>query len=291
MITSTNNTKGQDAALRLVRSGKNVFITGAGGVGKSYIIDQIRRCLPDAAITSTTAISAGNIGGVTLNSWAGLGLGLETPSKMFSKMNERKRHKIRGADALLIDEVSMLHPDTMEKCDELLQKVRGSAEPFGGLQVIAVGDFFQLPPVETRRGVPTRYAFDCDSWGALDFATAHLTEIIRQKDKQFQDILNAIRVGDVSEADLAPLFARTVSDVDRREGDFTSLRRAQLETSEQAAGEDIHLHVHRHRAGLLPEGEQAGEDAGAEARGAVPLPDQQRATLQWQRGGGGRVRR
>lgn len=223
MATGTNNTKGQDDALRLVRSGKNVFITGAGGVGKSYLIDQIRHYLPDAAITSTTAISAGNIGGVTLNSWAGLGLGLETPSKMFSKMNERKRHKIRGTDALLIDEVSMLHPDTMEKCDDLLQKVRSSAEPFGGLQVIVVGDFYQLPPVETRRGVPTRYAFDCDSWGALDFKTAHLTEIIRQKDKEFQDILNAIRVGDVSEADLAPLFARTISDVDRREGDFTSL--------------------------------------------------------------------
>ena len=124
---------------------------------------------------------------------------------------------------LLIDEVSMLHPDTMDKCDELMQKVRGNGKPFGGLQVIAVGDFFQLPPVETRRGVATKYAFDCAAWRALDFVSAQLTEIIRQKDKQFQDILNAIRVGDVGDVDLSPLFDRGIREPAAREGDFTAL--------------------------------------------------------------------
>lgn len=222
-MTAGGNTKGQEEALRLVRSGRNVFITGAGGVGKSYLIDQIRCIFPDAAITSTTAISAGNIGGVTLNSWAGLGLGLESPAKMYSKMAERKRGIIRYAQVLLIDEVSMLHPDTMDKCDELMQKVRGNGKPFGGLQVIAVGDFYQLPPVETRRGVATKYAFDCAAWRALDFVAAQLTEIIRQKDKQFQDILNAIRVGDVSDVDLSPLFDRGIREPAARKGDFTAL--------------------------------------------------------------------
>jgi ATP-dependent DNA helicase PIF1 len=216
------NTAGQEAALQSVESGNNTFITGAGGVGKSYLIDQIRS-MNGTAVTSTTAISAGNVKGVTLNSWAGLGLGLESANRMFTKLSAARKANIRRADRLVIDEVSMLHPDLMGKCDDVLQRVRGDDSPFGGLQVIAVGDFFQLPPVETRRGVDTEYAFECETWESLDFNFCELTEMMRQDDEEFQTILNAIRCGELDGVDLNPLLDTYIESPNYRKGEFTRL--------------------------------------------------------------------
>lgn len=149
----------QQTALDRIREGNNVFITGPGGVGKSFMIDAIRTQF-DCAVTSTTGISAANIGACTLHSWAGIGLGQDTAARIANKMGLVKRIQIQQTNRLVIDEVSMLHPNLLTKLDEVFRRVRGNEEPMGGLQVIFVGDFYQLPRLMTtgETGTPTTHS-------------------------------------------------------------------------------------------------------------------------------------
>lgn len=190
-------TPSQQKALDLCLAGGNVFITGPGGVGKSHLIRRIIS-LMRVTPTSTTVISAANIGGESLHSTLGLGLGVETAERCVAKMSKFRRAAVSTIRTLLIDEISMASPDLLDLCDQVLRLIFGSEKPFGGLQVIVVGDFFQLPPVEP--GVKkARYAFQSPIWEALEFTTVKLTENMRQEDAGFFELLNGVRTGDLEE--------------------------------------------------------------------------------------------
>ena len=149
-------TKKQDLAKAMLK-GQNVFITGPAGTGKSFIIFYFLSKLQlmgvdkdEIAVTSTTGISASLIGGITLHSFAGIGLGNKDFEYYYDVIMNKdyfKRKKWRKCKVLIIDEVSMLSPRLFELLDCLARKIRKKQLPFGGIQIILLGDFCQLPTV------------------------------------------------------------------------------------------------------------------------------------------------
>ena len=198
---------------------RNLFITGGGGVGKSYLIGQLQKELP-LVITSTTGISAVNIEGQTIHSWAGIGIADKPIAKVVDfilndKRGKQKRRDIWAADYLVIDEISMLNSYTLDYINEVLKHVRQDNRPFGGIRVILVGDFFQLPPVHIGEEIEINrakrlinYAFNSQTWKELDLETIQLTKVWRQTDKDFIDTLNNLRVGKITEKDIQLLETR-----------------------------------------------------------------------------------
>jgi ATP-dependent DNA helicase PIF1 len=185
-------------ALDLARSGASFFLTGEAGSGKSYLLEFIISNLVDAgrivAVTSSSGISAENIGGITVHSFAGIGRGEEDVDTLIQKVRSKK-DKVqawRKTDVLVIDEISMISGVLFTKLDEIAREIRGKPdEPFGGIQLICVGDFYQLPPVD----VPI-YAFDSESWEDIYGNKAViLTQVFRQRDEAFLRGLNAMRKG------------------------------------------------------------------------------------------------
>ena len=200
----------QTAALRAVQEGKNIFLTGAGGTGKSYTINEIvhwsRQQDKLVAVTAMTGCAALLINAKTLHSWAGIGLGHASPSDLAAAILKKSRSKRLWLDTsiLIIDEVSMMTPDLLEKLDLVGRRVRKSDKPFGGLQLILSGDFCQLPPVST-----TRFAFESPVWAELGLELHQLTKIERQRDPVFQQILTEARFGQLSPASIETLKSRT----------------------------------------------------------------------------------
>jgi len=209
----------QKTAFDFLLKGDNVALLGPAGVGKSYLLSVIDSNLPGmmrrldlargaehpklpriqmCALTGCAALLLGHKA-KTLHSWAGIGLGKGTVQELHMKI--RKNRKVRQnwllTDVLIIDEVSMLTAELLDKLNELGKKIRVSRAPFGGLQVLLVGDFFQLPPVN-RSDEPTRFAFESDAWKEGIQAVIELTQIQRQKDAGFQQILKEARMGALS---------------------------------------------------------------------------------------------
>lgn len=201
----------QDEALEVLRSGRNAFLTGAPGAGKSWLL---RKFVTEArkertvAITASTGIAGTHIGGMTLHSWAGLGVRDEYTAKDIDTIADKAwvANRVRTADVLVIDEVSMLHPQTFRAADLVCRKVRRDRSPFGGLQVVLCGDFFQLPPV-SRDGDPG-FAFGTESWDELDVAVLYLSTQFRQSDDVLSAVLGGIRAGDVSSDGIDALRGR-----------------------------------------------------------------------------------
>tara|TARA_B100000073_G_scaffold272866_2_gene232608 strand:- start:488 stop:1732 length:1245 start_codon:yes stop_codon:yes gene_type:complete len=186
----------QQHAYNLMENGQNVFITGGGGVGKSFLIKYfIQNNYGNIAITSTTGISAIIIGGTTLYSYLGIGLGTSSVSKIVSNIRKKKFYRDRWCDlhTLIIDEVSMLNPELLDKIHEIAQILRRNMKPFGGIQMILSGDFCQLPCIKSEM-----FCFEAESWQYIKH-TVYLDEIIRQKDTDFQQCLNEIRLGNTPE--------------------------------------------------------------------------------------------
>lgn len=186
----------QDSALEILLSGRNVFLTGGPGTGKSFIIGQfMKRSGRRVALTASTGIAAVNICGQTVHSWAGLGMYSKLSSSDLNRIrNGPTGARIRRADALVIDEVSMLSGDTLEAVDLACRAAHDDLDtPFGGLQVILTGDFFQLPPV--IKGTPRfRFAFEAPAWEVLDPAVCYLDKCYRQDgDFEFMELLASIR--------------------------------------------------------------------------------------------------
>lgn len=216
-------TKQQQRALNSMLKGKNVFVTGPGGTGKSFIIFHYISELQfmgiereDIAVTSTTGISASLIGGTTLHSFAGIGIGnrsFEYYYNYIEKKNYFKRKQLRKCKVLIIDEVSMLSPRLFELIDCLLRKIRRKREPFGGIQVILLGDFCQLPTVGEKE-----FCFEAVNWNEVVDETFYLNEIKRQNDSVFQSILNKIRLGEVDAEVKEVLNSRLNVKLDKKEG-------------------------------------------------------------------------
>jgi len=216
----------QDDALDILKTGASVFLTGEPGSGKTHTInayvDFLRARGLEPAITASTGIAATHIHGRTIHSWAGIGVRFPLSRAQIDRIAENRytAKRIRSAPVLIIDEISMLAPEVLDAVDMVCRHVRGSPAPFGGMQVVLVGDFFQIPPV-TRRDAPAPGGLDLDApddgplfahgsnaWRDLDPTVCYLTEQHRQSDSGFLGLLSAIRADDVGPAERKALAAR-----------------------------------------------------------------------------------
>jgi len=194
----------QDRALDILKTGANVFLTGEPGAGKTYAINQYIAWLEAAglsvAVTASTGIAATHIGGMTIHSWSGFGIkSTLTPQDLdFITSKERLVKRMKKAHVLVIDEISMLDGKGLDMVDQILRTVRQKPEAFGGLQVVCIGDFFQLPPV-TRAGDIMQYAFESKAWQNMNPLICYLTEQHRQEDELLLGLLGSIRRNEIEE--------------------------------------------------------------------------------------------
>jgi hypothetical protein len=216
----------QAQALEILKTGKNVFVTGPAGSGKTHLINSYIKYLRehdiDMGITASTGIAATHMGGMTIHSWAGIGIAASLTQgdleNMFEKSYLAKRFE--RVKVLIIDEVSMLHHFRFDLVNKVLQNMKGNPRPFGGVQVVLCGDFFQLPPV-SRKGEPeTHFIYNSESWKESNFTICYLSEQYRHKDDTVLSILNEIRRGDVSDGSRELLESR----FNKRTTDFEPTR-------------------------------------------------------------------
>ncbi|MEN9852577.1 MAG: hypothetical protein RI996_520 [Candidatus Parcubacteria bacterium] len=216
----------QDEALHILKMGYNVFLTGQAGTGKTYVlntyIEYLKRHKIRVAVTASTGIAATHIGGATIHSWSGLGVKDElTEEDIDSLMQKERVHKnFTNTSVLIIDEVSMLSGKQLAGVEKLARAVRKNNEPFGGLQVVLVGDFFQLPPVTKGMQLP-EFAFEHPVWKTLKLAQCYLTTQFRQDDARLERVLTSIREGSVDEDTVETLQERIVTTID--DTDITKL--------------------------------------------------------------------
>lgn len=198
----------QKRILNIIESGKNVFVTGMAGTGKTHVINTFRELYKNKkkiGVTSTTGISAILINGTTLHSFLGIGLGKADVATLYSKILKKKflRDRWCNLDILVIDEVSMLLPELFDKIEELGRMLRQCHKPFGGIQLILTGDMLQLPPVKCDK-----FCFEAESWVKCIDETVYLTENLRQNDEVFQKCLSEIRLGSLSEENARLILSR-----------------------------------------------------------------------------------
>ncbi len=203
----------QDDALQVLTMGKNVFLTGAAGSGKTYVLNRYIEWLRDRgiepAITASTGIAATHIGGTTVHSWSGIGIKDHLSAYDLDRVGQKESlvKRLTATRVLIVDEVSMLSARTLEMVDQVIRAGTRRGEPFGGIQVVLCGDFFQLPPVVRGHGEGV-FAFTSTVWRDLDLHTCYLTEQFRQSDGALLSLLNSIREGDVTDELAKALAAR-----------------------------------------------------------------------------------
>ena len=200
----------QSQALSILKTGANVFLTGDPGSGKTHTINEytayLRKRGIEPAITASTGIAATHIGGMTIHSWSGIGIKTKLDKHDLTKITSSQYiiNRVRKAKVLIIEEVSMLLPETLSAVDTVCCEIKQNMEPFGGIQVVFAGDFFQLPPVvktetenngqtELIRESSTRFAYNSSAWARANPLICYLTEQHRQDDNNFLGILSAIR--------------------------------------------------------------------------------------------------
>ena len=199
----------QDEALDILKLGHNVYLTGAAGSGKTYVLNQYIKYLRKnhivVGVTASTGIAATHMNGMTIHSWAGLGMGDAIDiERILAKSTLKKR--MAEARVLIIDEVSMLDGHVLDAVDTITRAFKDESKPFGGLQVVLSGDLFQLPPV-TRSGEPF-FVFNSAAWKSMGLKICYLEEQHRQDDSNLLGILDAIRANSVDEAHFEELSER-----------------------------------------------------------------------------------
>ncbi|MCK0131490.1 AAA family ATPase [Flavobacteriaceae bacterium F08102] len=194
----------QEKALAILKSGANVFLTGSAGTGKTYVlneyIDYLKARKIPVAVTASTGIAATHMNGMTIHSWAGIGVKEHLTSAQLAGMKAKKYLKkhLENTKILIIDEISMLHKNQFCLVNTVLQYFKENNAPFGGIQVIVCGDFFQLPPIGHRGELSKdKFAFMADEWVAADFKICYLTKQYRQSENSLNKILNQIRSKDI----------------------------------------------------------------------------------------------
>uniref|UniRef100_A0A3B3Z231 ATP-dependent DNA helicase PIF1 n=1 Tax=Poecilia mexicana TaxID=48701 RepID=A0A3B3Z231_9TELE len=209
--------KEQAAVLSAVLSGKNVFFTGSAGTGKSFLLKRILGSLPPKSTfaTASTGVAACHIGGTTLHSFAGIGSG-SAPLEQCVELAQRPAvlQHWTSCRHLIIDEVSMVEAQFFDKLESVARSVRRSTQPFGGIQLIVCGDFLQLPPVPKEKEKAS-FCFQARSWRKVIQVNMELTEVRRQTDQNFISLLQAVRVGRVSEEVTATLLKSAYHQIER----------------------------------------------------------------------------
>ncbi|MDR3570805.1 MAG: PIF1 family DEAD/DEAH box helicase [Candidatus Pacebacteria bacterium] len=206
----------QDETFAILKTGLNVFLTGEPGSGKTHTINRyvewLRARGVEPAVTASTGIAATHINGMTIHSWSGIGIKSNISKYDIELIQSREKTAMRivQAKVLIIDEISMLDAATLDSVDRVLRSLRRrplrEEEPFGGLQVVFVGDFFQLPPVSRKD--EAKFAFESVAWKAANPVICYLNEQHRQEDGEFLQLLGEFRRGTLTAAHRARLRAR-----------------------------------------------------------------------------------
>lgn len=202
----------QALALEILHNGHNVLLTGPAGAGKTFVLNQfVRQAKADGkhvSVTATTGLAATHLGGNTIHAWSGIGVGDVLQEDFEDYLLKSRRDIIETTDVLVIDEISMLHDYRLDMVDTVARTVRDDPRPFGGIQVVLCGDFFQLPPVNRDGSRQGGFVTNSNAWHDLDLVICYLNEQHRQDDQEFLDILNALRGGDIRRRHAEALIAR-----------------------------------------------------------------------------------
>lgn len=212
----------QEKALAILKSGKNTFLTGSAGTGKTYVLNQYIAHLKErkvaVATTASTGIAATHMNGMTIHSWAGIGVKEFITQGNLVSMKSKKylKNHLEKVKVLIIDEISMLHKNQLNAVDVVLRYFKDSDAPFGGIQVVLCGDFFQLPPIghqgETSK---EKFAFMSEAWVKANLSVCYLTEQFRQSDNELNLILNEIRTTGISEQSYQTLKNASKNSLDK----------------------------------------------------------------------------
>lgn len=207
----------QKEALDILKLGHNVFLTGAAGSGKTYLLNQyisyLRANSIPVGITASTGIAATHMGGTTIHSWSGIGIRDHLTEKDIQDLFKRPylRNRFAHTKVLIIDEISMLHGFRLDLVDMICRAFKHNDVPFGGMQVIMCGDFFQLPPV-AKKDENADFVTASQSWQEMNLRICYLDEQFRQDDRSFLRVLNDIRNNEVNEMTVEYLSERLGKD-------------------------------------------------------------------------------
>lgn len=195
----------QSEALDILKMGQNVFLTGPAGSGKTYLLNQYIAFLKSKSIpvgvTASTGIAATHMNGVTIHSWSGLGVKDSLSALDIESLLEKSylKRRFKYTQVLIIDEISMLHSFQLDAIDIICRAFKHNDEPFGGMQVILCGDFFQLPPIN-KTGEETNFTYKSNIWSNMNLNICYLEEQYRQSEEDsLLKILNEIRDNGVGE--------------------------------------------------------------------------------------------
>ena len=203
----------QRTALDILKLGHNVFLTGPAGSGKTFLLNQYIAHLKSkkigVAVTASTGIAATHMNGQTIHSWSGMGIKDELTEGDLNKLKRKFFYRKRFAKThtLIVDEISMLHAHQLDMVNKICKAFKDPFLPFGGLQVILCGDFFQLPPV-SKNSQKAKFAMESLAWQEMNPKICYLEEQYRQEDEKMSKILNAIRNRQVDDQILGLILSR-----------------------------------------------------------------------------------
>src|SRR3989338_5636530 len=193
----------QSEAEEILKMGYSALLTGPAGCGKTFLLNKYINYLKKKGvkigITASTGIAATHLNGRTIHSWCRICINEKMTDAQIKNLveNEHLWHRVRYTTTLIIDEISMLSASRLDLVDHVCKAIRQDLRPFGGLQVILCGDFFQLPPV-ARGEEDNRFVTESTVWKNMDIKICHLEEQFRQEDPRFISVLNNIRSNGVT---------------------------------------------------------------------------------------------
>lgn len=202
----------QQKALQIMKGDKNIYLAGSPGTGKTYLLNKYVEWLIDNGhipkVTASTGIAAVHINGTTIHSWAGIRSDDITDNDIHDILENRwTMDRICHTNILIIDEISMVSAKMLSIVNKITMQARGNTKPFGGIKLVVVGDFFQLPPIKGD------FAFQSEAWNQADFQVCYLNEQYRQSDKVFTELLTNIRSGVLVKEHKDILYSKVKDDV------------------------------------------------------------------------------